>query len=132
MTMSLCMAECTTVRLYPPPMFSVGTMALSWTFVLVVTVLLGWLRRRATRKLPFPPGPPGLPLLKNLFDVPMKLEYLAYQKMGEMFGDVTYFNVLGNHFLVLNSVKAAVDLLEQRSNIYSDRPYIPMLHEKDL
>jgi hypothetical protein len=33
-----------------------------------------------------------------------------------------YFNILGQRFLVLNSHKAAVELLDRRAGIYSDRP----------
>jgi hypothetical protein len=33
-----------------------------------------------------------------------------------------YLNVLGQPILVINSLKTAVDLLDRRANIYSDRP----------
>jgi len=41
-------------------------------------------------------------------------------------GDVTYINVLGRGTIILNSQKAAVDLLDKRSSIYSDRPVLMM------
>jgi hypothetical protein len=41
-------------------------------------------------------------------------------------GDVIYFNALGKSIVVLNSVEAAVELLDKRSSIYSDRPYFGM------
>lgn len=34
-----------------------------------------------------------------------------------------YINALGNGVLVINSQRVAVDLLDKRSNIYSDRPH---------
>ena len=34
-----------------------------------------------------------------------------------------YISALGNGVLVINSQRVAVDLLEKRSNIYSDRPH---------
>lgn len=34
-----------------------------------------------------------------------------------------YINALGNGVLILNSQRVAVDLLEKRANIYSDRPH---------
>ena len=37
-------------------------------------------------------------------------------------GDIYYLNVAGKNVVVLNSRKAAIDLLERRSVIYSDRP----------
>lgn len=37
-------------------------------------------------------------------------------------GDLVYMNALGQGILVLGSRRRAVDLLESRSTIYSDRP----------
>lgn len=34
-----------------------------------------------------------------------------------------YINALGNGVLILNSQRVAVDLLEKRANLYSDRPH---------
>jgi hypothetical protein len=39
---------------------------------------------------------------------------------------VIYFGAFGRSIVVLNSVEAAVDLLEKRSSIYSDRPRFVM------
>ena len=44
-------------------------------------------------------------------------------------GDVTYVNVLGREMIILNSSKAAVELLDKRSAIYSDRPVAMMCGE---
>lgn len=38
-----------------------------------------------------------------------------------------YLNVMGQSMLVLNSQKAAGDLLERRAGIYSDRPRMIVL-----
>lgn len=37
-------------------------------------------------------------------------------------GDLLYTQILGQHIIVINSVKLAVELLEKRSRKYSDRP----------
>jgi hypothetical protein len=37
-------------------------------------------------------------------------------------GEMMYVSALGQGVLVINSQRVAVDLLEKRSNIYSDRP----------
>ena len=36
--------------------------------------------------------------------------------------DVLHLNILGQSIVILNSVKAAVNLLDKRGTIYSDRP----------
>jgi len=44
-------------------------------------------------------------------------------------GGVTYLNVLGQEMVILNSSKAAIDLLDKRSANYSDRPVVMMCGE---
>ena len=39
-----------------------------------------------------------------------------------MLGPVVYLNVAGQPVIILNTHKAAADLLDRRANIYSDRP----------
>ena len=46
-----------------------------------------------------------------------------------LLGDMIYFNVLGQHFLVLGSVRRTTDLFEKRSLKYSDRMRMPMVME---
>ena len=40
-----------------------------------------------------------------------------------------YLNVLGQHFVILNSLEVATDLFEKRSSYYSDRKSTTMLNE---
>jgi hypothetical protein len=42
---------------------------------------------------------------------------------------VLYFNALGKSIVVLNSAEAALDLLEKRNAIYSDRPSLVMFRD---
>jgi hypothetical protein len=39
-------------------------------------------------------------------------------------GDLVYSTILGQEFIVINSEELAHTLLDQRSGVYSDRPYI--------
>ncbi|KIY43458.1 cytochrome P450 [Fistulina hepatica ATCC 64428] len=73
-----------------------------------------------------PPGPNGLPILCNTFDMPTSMEWITFRKWGEIYGDICSVKIPGQVFIILNSIEAAVDLLDKRSNIYSDRPTIPM------
>lgn len=43
-------------------------------------------------------------------------------------GNLVYVSVLGQPVIIINSVKAAVDLLEKKSSSYSDRPQFQMAH----
>ncbi|KAF7346386.1 O-methylsterigmatocystin oxidoreductase [Mycena sanguinolenta] len=83
---------------------------------------------RHRRHLPFPPGPPPYPLIGNLRDLPTKLSWLTYIKWGRQYSsDVVHASALGQHVVVVNSIKAAVELFEKRAYIYSDRPVITMI-----
>ncbi|KAF7348408.1 hypothetical protein MSAN_01794900 [Mycena sanguinolenta] len=90
----------------------------------VASLLRRW---RMTVRLPFPPGPKPRFLLGNFFDIPSEQPWLTYTEWGKQYGDVVHAQIFGNHILILNSVKAATDLLEKRAIFYSDRPAIPMV-----
>lgn len=90
----------------------------------------------------------GLPIIGNLLDVPQEDEYKvfsAWQKKYGMFsclltppfdlrvtlwyhatGDVISLTVLGKPLIILNSPKAAQDMLNKKSSIYSSRPHYTM------
>ncbi|KAK0194305.1 cytochrome P450 [Armillaria mellea] len=79
-----------------------------------------------TRRTHLPPGPKELPLIGNLLDMPAEKEWLTFAKWGERYGDIMSVAFFGQRLIVLNSEKIAVDLLDKKSSIYSDRPTIPM------
>ncbi|KAF8263059.1 cytochrome P450 [Lactarius quietus] len=89
--------------------------------------------RARKRRLPYPPGPKGLPVVGNLFGMPPKgsQEWITYRKWSEELGsDILHINQLGSHLIILNSAKAANDLLDKHSSVYSDRP--PLVVMQDL
>ncbi|EGO01616.1 hypothetical protein SERLA73DRAFT_166166 [Serpula lacrymans var. lacrymans S7.3] len=76
--------------------------------------------------LPLPPGPNRMPLLGNLLDMPSDKPWLTFADWGKKFGDISSAVVLGQHIIVLNAVKPAIDMLDKKSAVYSDRPVLPM------
>ena len=50
---------------------------------------------------------------------------LAHGTRTPSLGDIIYLHVLGKQTIMLNSERAAKDLLDKRGLIYSDRPYLP-------
>ncbi|CAE6467571.1 unnamed protein product [Rhizoctonia solani] len=94
-------------------------------------VLLWRLIRRP--KIRRPPSPTSLPFVGNLFSIPPDHEHVAFVKLGEQLkSDIVFLEIFGHQVLVLNSAKAALELLEKRSALYSDRPVIPMITEPGL
>jgi len=51
--------------------------------------------------------------------------WFTYFQWRKTFGDLVYAPVFNMNILVVNSAKVAGDLVERRSNIYSDRPKFP-------
>ena len=99
----------------------------------------------------FPPGPKGYPIVGNLFDLPPTHVWKKFGELGNRYGvlpslnssrganldayrfawvgEIAYLNVMGQEMVILNSTKAAVDLLDKRSATYSDRPVVMMCGE---
>ncbi|CAN8100632.1 unnamed protein product [Discula destructiva] len=103
----------------------------TWDFKIVLAIvflilLLTWILYTllAARRSPYPlpPGPPGKLLVGNLGQLSDQPEqdYIRWGK--EYDSDVIHVNVLGQHMVCLNSVKAATDLLDRRGSNYCDRP----------
>ncbi|KDR68804.1 hypothetical protein GALMADRAFT_231128 [Galerina marginata CBS 339.88] len=81
--------------------------------------------RMRARGFRLPPGPPQMFLTGNLHDLSTKARtepWLTFTAWSRAYGPVVYFRVLNQKTVLLNSGKVALDLLESRSAIYSDRP----------
>ncbi|KAH8984051.1 cytochrome P450 [Lactarius akahatsu] len=105
-----------------------------YDFALVVVVSFSGLAllvmRASKRRLPYPPGPKRLPVVGNLFSMPSREEWITYKNWSEESGsDIIHTDVMGSHIVILNSIKAANDLFEKRSSIYSDRPSLVALEK---
>ncbi|KAF5335634.1 hypothetical protein D9758_014794 [Tetrapyrgos nigripes] len=82
------------------------------------------------RRLRLPPGPPGYPIIGNIFDIPPKREWVTYRDMSKKYGsDIIHLDLLGTPLIIVNSLKAATELFDKRSSNYSDRPRLTMLCE---
>ncbi|KAI0058422.1 cytochrome P450 [Artomyces pyxidatus] len=98
---------------------SLVALALAVVFGVVVN------RRHRRDSLPRPPGPKGLPVIGNLFDIPKTNSWLTYEEWARTYGDIMSVEVFGQVIVILQSPKAVRDLLEKRGTIYSDRPSLP-------
>ncbi|GJE96465.1 cytochrome P450 [Phanerochaete sordida] len=78
----------------------------------------------------YPPGPKGLPVVGNMFDVPLENGWRIFRDWSREYGsDIVHAETLGMHIVVVNSAKAAKDLFDGRPHIYSDKDRSTMVLE---
>ncbi|KAJ7123607.1 cytochrome P450 [Mycena epipterygia] len=80
----------------------------------------------ANRRSKLPPGPPGVFFFGNLFQLSSRvwLDFSTWKAVyGQFSGDFNRSHITHcQPIVVLNTSKAAADLLDRRAGIYSDRP----------
>ncbi|KZT03177.1 cytochrome P450 [Laetiporus sulphureus 93-53] len=81
------------------------------------------------RRLPLPPGPSRLPFVGNVLQIPFDYQHVTFANWKKQYGDLIYARAFQQDVVVLNSTKAARDLLEKRGQKYSDRPRMVMFNE---
>ncbi|KZT58473.1 cytochrome P450 [Calocera cornea HHB12733] len=93
--------------------------ALPALLVLVLAVASDIRRKRSSR---LPPGPPGLPIFGNALQLSFKFLWYQLDDWSKQYGPMYTIWLMGQPFVVLNSVDAAADLLDRNSPVTSDRP----------
>jgi cytochrome P450 len=94
--------------------------------VLFLLVRLYQYSKLSTRAARFPPGPPTVPFLGNLHQIPISRPELKFTEYARQFGAVTGLKVGCQDLIILNTWQAVRDLVEQKGSIYSSRPSIPV------
>ncbi|OCH88011.1 cytochrome P450 [Obba rivulosa] len=94
------------------------------------TALFVWAHLRSTSKTSsLPPGPKPLPVVGNITDLTARELWLRASQWAQEYGDIVYLHVFGQGLVFLNSIEVAVDLLEKKGSIYSDKPSLVMAGE---
>jgi hypothetical protein len=94
------------------------------SFLIALRTIQGYQRRRG---LPYPPGPPGLPLIGNTLDIPSKFPWLAFTEYAKKYGYITSYRFFRRDIIVLSDINAIKELFEKRGSVYSDRFDMPFL-----
>lgn len=120
-----------------------NTVFSAFAMLLAAVLLCKFISKRA-RRFPYPPGPKGLPLVGNMYDMkPGVADQRVYTEWGRKFGlchflaslvhvfnifscfvasDVIHLKMPINvHIMIINNYEAAAELFDRRSTLYSDR-----------
>lgn len=95
------------------------------------------LRHRRFQRLPLPPGPKGWPLIGNVTDFPPGAgpdgssppEFMHWTKHKDLYGPISSVTVLGQTFIILSDKDMALELMEKRASIHSERPNLEFAYE---
>ncbi|KAF9557276.1 cytochrome P450 [Agrocybe pediades] len=97
---------------------------------LVALVAVGFVyQQRRTNGTPLPPGPKGLPIIGNLRDLAVKTLWFPASRWAKEFGSVCYLHVFGQGIVFVNTSQAAIELMDKKGSIYSDKPNMIMARD---
>lgn len=112
---------------------SSGLMSIAWAAstllgsIVLALAIISYRYYAFRRRLP--PGPSGLPLVGNLFEMPKSHPWLTHTELHKKYGPIFSMQFGLSTVIFLGTQEAAHDLLEKRSNIYSSRPRSVMVGE---
>ncbi|KAF8999613.1 cytochrome P450 [Cyathus striatus] len=81
------------------------------------------------KRNPLPPGPKGLPFLGNIQDLPKTRPWETFAKWGDIYGGIIHVTAFGKSMIILNDSDTALEMLEKKGKIYSDRPTLVLAGE---
>lgn len=92
------------------------------TFIIVISFLLfAYHFFPSKRLIKTIPGPRQLPIIGNIGQVDPNRQHPMFLSWAKKYGPIYKLRFGSNRFIVLNTAKASIDLLDRRSSIYSSR-----------
>lgn len=94
------------------------------TLLLIIfplTFLLLSLASKFGKRVPYPPGPKGLPLIGNM-NMMDKLTHRGLANLAKQYGGVLYLRMGFIHMVAVSNAEAAREVLQLHDNIFSNRP----------
>ncbi|KAF3440760.1 hypothetical protein FNV43_RR19046 [Rhamnella rubrinervis] len=89
-------------------------------FIAPLIFLLG-LALRFKRRLPYPPGPKGLPIIGNMTMMD-QLTHRGLAKLAKQYGGIFHLRMGYLHMFAISSPDVARQVLQVQDNIFSNRP----------
>ncbi|EMD32760.1 hypothetical protein CERSUDRAFT_118484 [Gelatoporia subvermispora B] len=102
--------------------FLLASQAILVLIFLVPLCRLAYRRWNGTVADQLPPGPPKLPLLGNVHQLPQEYQERTLANWGRKYGDIVFAQLFRTPAIIISSATIAKDLMEKRSANYSSRP----------
>ncbi|XP_063061773.1 cytochrome P450 2A5-like [Engraulis encrasicolus] len=104
-----------------------GSSMLLLAALVLLLLLLVW-KRRGSRGIPLPPGPPGLPLLGNLLQVDKHEPFKTFLKWSQRYGPVMTVHLGPRRFVVLSGYQTVKEALVDQGDDFTARAPVPVLN----
>lgn len=105
------------------PIFILAPLIASGLLLLYAVLFVG------RREKSLPPGPPTLPIIGNLHQIPTKGSYLTFTEWSKKYGGIFSLKLGPGTAVVLTDRKYVKQLIDKKSSIYSDRPHSFVSHD---
>ena len=105
------------------PLFILAPLVAGVSFLLYAFVFVG------RREKSLPPGPPTLPIIGNLHQIPTQGSYLKFTEWAKQYGGIFSLKLGPGTAIVLTDRKYVKQLIDKKSSIYSDRPHNFVSHD---
>uniref|UniRef100_UPI00358E1BCA cytochrome P450 2F2-like n=1 Tax=Myxine glutinosa TaxID=7769 RepID=UPI00358E1BCA len=114
--------------------FNVSSLTLGAFVLILLLFLLSWFRgvKRRDGAAPFPPGPPGWPLLGNLPQLDLAHLPEELMKLSKNYGPVFSVRLGTTPVVVLSGYKAVHEALLGHGNEFCERPVYPLIENNHL
>ncbi|KAI3608805.1 cytochrome p450 [Moniliophthora roreri] len=96
--------------------------------LIAICIWIAFFGRRRPGKLP--PGPKGYPIVGNALQLRDR-PWHTFVEWKKQYGDIVYLRLFNQDAVVLNSAKAAADLLDRRGSNYSERLQMPVVEHSN-
>ncbi|KAK2614225.1 hypothetical protein N8I77_001071 [Diaporthe amygdali] len=105
------------------PVGSSDYLAISIVLVALVPIV-SWLLRCNQRPKTFPPGPPTIPILGNIHQMPTTHTYLKFAEWSKQYGDIVGLRIGPQSMVIISSPELIREMFVNRGVIYSGRPVL--------
>ncbi|CAK7334387.1 unnamed protein product [Dovyalis caffra] len=100
---------------------SLQNLPMSFFLIIISSLFFLGLISRLRRRLPYPPGPKGLPIIGNM-NMMDQLTHRGLAKLAKQYGGLFHMRIGYLHTVTVSSPEIARQVLQAQDNIFSNRP----------